>query len=74
MKGTRACQLTGGRVQVPGTVRRGTRAVWRKLDCLNPIASGSNLLPPERRLKPVPAVAGTYWFALVTLCGGSDVQ
>ena len=35
-KGTRACQETGGRAQVPGTVRRGTRAVWRRLDCLNP--------------------------------------
>ncbi|MER5623410.1 transposase family protein [Streptosporangium sp. NPDC002544] len=35
-KGTRACQETGGRVQVPGTARRGTRAVWRRLDCLNP--------------------------------------
>jgi hypothetical protein len=36
VKGTRACQETGGRVQVPGAARRGTRAVWRKLDCLNP--------------------------------------
>jgi hypothetical protein len=36
VKGTRACQETGGRVQVPGAACRGTRAVWRKLDCLNP--------------------------------------
>ena len=36
MKGTRACQETGGRVQMPGTARRGTRVVWRRLDCLNP--------------------------------------
>jgi hypothetical protein len=36
VKGTRACQETGGRVQMPGTARRGTRAVWRRLDCLNP--------------------------------------
>ncbi|WP_328457143.1 ISAs1 family transposase [Streptomyces sp. NBC_00386] len=36
VKGTRACQETGDRAQVPGAVRRGTRAVWRKLDCLNP--------------------------------------
>ncbi len=36
VKGTRACQETGDRAQVPGTVRRGTRVVWRKLDCLNP--------------------------------------
>ncbi|WP_406117920.1 ISAs1 family transposase [Streptomyces sp. NBC_00989] len=36
VKGTRACQETGDRAQVPGAVRWGTRAVWRKLDCLNP--------------------------------------
>ena len=36
VKGTRACQETNGRVQMPETVRRETRVVWRKLDCLNP--------------------------------------
>jgi len=36
VKGTRACQETDGRAQVPGTGCRGTRAVWRRLDCLNP--------------------------------------
>lgn len=36
VKGTRAWQKTGGRVLVPGTACRGTRAVWRRLDCLNP--------------------------------------
>lgn len=36
MKGTGACQETDGRAQVPGTGCRGTRAVWRRLDCLNP--------------------------------------
>ena len=36
MKGTRACQETDGRAQVPETGCRGTRAVWRRLDCLNP--------------------------------------
>ena len=36
VKGTRACQQTGGWAQVPGAARRGTRAVWRRLDCLNP--------------------------------------
>ena len=35
-EGTRACQETSGRVQVSGTVRWGTRVIWRKLDCLNP--------------------------------------
>jgi hypothetical protein len=36
VKGTVACQKIGDRVQVSGTVRRGTRAIWRKLNCLNP--------------------------------------
>jgi predicted transposase YbfD/YdcC len=35
-KGTRACQETDGRVQVPGTACRGTRAVWRRIDLLEP--------------------------------------
>jgi hypothetical protein len=34
--GTRACQETGGRVQMSGTARWETRVIWRKLDCLNP--------------------------------------
>jgi hypothetical protein len=36
VKGTGACQETDGRAQVPETGCRGTRAVWRRLDCLNP--------------------------------------
>ena len=36
MKGTIACQKTGGRAQAYGTARRGIRVIWRKLDCLNP--------------------------------------
>ncbi|WP_230415379.1 transposase [Micromonospora tarapacensis] len=36
VKGTRACQEIGGRVQMPETACRETRAVWRRLDCLNP--------------------------------------
>ncbi|NJO56013.1 MAG: ISAs1 family transposase [Rhodospirillales bacterium] len=36
VKGTRACQETGGRAQMPETACRETRAVWRRLDCLNP--------------------------------------
>jgi hypothetical protein len=36
VKGTRACQLTRGRVQVSGTVLWGARVIRRKLDCLNP--------------------------------------
>jgi len=36
LMGTRACQLTRGRVQASGTVLWGTRVTWRKLDCLNP--------------------------------------
>jgi Domain of unknown function (DUF222) len=34
--GTVACQKTGGRAQASGAVRRGIRAIWRKLDCLKP--------------------------------------
>jgi hypothetical protein len=33
-----ACQKSDGRVQASETVRRGTRVIWRKLDCLNPNA------------------------------------
>ena len=36
VKGTRACQETGSRAQAYEAVCRGTRVVWRKLDCLNP--------------------------------------
>ncbi|MDM4722550.1 hypothetical protein QTQ03_24255 [Micromonospora sp. WMMA1363] len=74
VKGTRACQETGGRVQMPETACRETRAVWRRLDCLNPTSSGSNLLRPERHPKPVSVVSGVYWFTLDNLRGGSDTQ
>jgi hypothetical protein len=36
VKGTRACQETDGRARMSETGCRGTRAVWRRLDCLNP--------------------------------------
>jgi hypothetical protein len=36
VKGTIACQQTGGQVQASGMTRRGTRVIWRKLHCLNP--------------------------------------
>jgi hypothetical protein len=36
VNGTIACQETGGRAQVLGVMRRGTRVIWRKLDCLKP--------------------------------------
>jgi hypothetical protein len=36
VKGTGACQETDDRAQVPETGCRGTRVVWRRLDCLNP--------------------------------------
>ena len=36
VKGKIACQETGGRAQASGAVRRGTRVIWRKLDCLKP--------------------------------------
>jgi hypothetical protein len=36
VKGTIACQETGGRAQAYGAARREIRVIWRKLDCLNP--------------------------------------
>ena len=36
VKGTIACQESGGHAQVSGVRRRGTRVIWRKLDCLKP--------------------------------------
>ena len=35
-KGKIACQETGGRAQAYGAACREIRAIWRKLDCLNP--------------------------------------
>jgi hypothetical protein len=36
VSGTTACQESDGHAQVSGVRRRGTRVIWRKLDCLNP--------------------------------------
>ena len=36
VNGTTACQETGGQAQVSGVMRRGTRVIRRKLDCLKP--------------------------------------
>jgi hypothetical protein len=36
VNGTTACQQSDGHAQVSGVRRRGTRVIWRKLDCLNP--------------------------------------
>jgi hypothetical protein len=36
VKGTTACQKSDGQAQVSGLGRRGTRVIWRKLDCLKP--------------------------------------
>lgn len=36
VKETSACQESDGQVQVLGLRCRGTRVIWRKLDCLNP--------------------------------------
>ena len=36
MQGKIACQETGDRAQVSGTVHREIRVIWRKPDCLNP--------------------------------------
>src|SRR5712672_3359871 len=36
IKGTIACQESSGRAQAHEAERCGTRAIWLKLDCLNP--------------------------------------
>ena len=46
VKGTIACQESDGRAQVSGVRRRGTRVIWRKLDCLKP-----NLQKMKRRIR-----------------------
>ena len=46
VKGTIACQKSDGHAQVSGVRRRGTRVIWRKLDCLKP-----NLQKMERRIR-----------------------
>ena len=46
VKGTIACQESGGHAQVSGVRRRGTRVIWRKLECLKP-----NLQKMERRIR-----------------------
>ncbi len=46
VKGTIACQESGGHAQVSGVRRRGTRVIWRKLDCLKP-----NLQKMKRRIR-----------------------
>jgi hypothetical protein len=53
--GTRACQESGGRVQLSEVTRRGTRVIGRKLDCLTSQSpDDAKNHPPERHLKPVP--------------------
>jgi hypothetical protein len=55
VKGTTACQKSNGRVQAREARRCGTRAIWLKLDCLNPNLQRCKFRhPPEKRPKPVP--------------------
>ena len=55
MQGTIACQESNGRAQAYGAVCCGARAIWLKLDCLNPNLQLLQVeLPPERRLIPAP--------------------
>jgi hypothetical protein len=60
VNGTIACQESGGQVQVPGLRRRGTRVIWRRLDCL--IAQS----PADARIPSVGKASETG----VTSCGG----
>jgi hypothetical protein len=58
VKGTRACQESSSRAQAYGAVCCGARAIWLKLDCLNPNLQLLQVeLPPERRLIPAPCPA-----------------
>ena len=58
MKGTAACQETGGRAQAYGVARREIRATWRKLDCLNPSLRKGQTIPRRKdacnRRRPLP--------------------
>src|SRR5450756_161589 len=58
--GTRACQESGGQVQVSEMMRRGTRVIWRKLDCLiSQSPDDAKNHPSERYLKPAPCSVPT---------------
>ena len=58
MKGAIACQQIGGHAQVPGVARRGTRVIWRKLDCLIAQSPEDRTVgPPERHPRPAPRSA-----------------
>jgi hypothetical protein len=60
VNGTTACQQSDGQAQVSGLGCRGTRVIWRKLDCL--IAQSPDdetRRPPERHLLPAPCSATT---------------
>jgi len=46
VNGTIACQESDGHAQVSGVRRRGTRVIWRRLDCLKP-----NLQKMKRRIR-----------------------
>jgi hypothetical protein len=55
VKGTIACQESNGRAQAYGARRCEARAIWLKLDCLNPNLQEMQVEhPPERRLEPAP--------------------
>ena len=58
VNGTIACQESDGQAQVSGLRRRGTRVIWRKLDCLKPnLQTTQRIRPSERHLIPAPRSA-----------------
>jgi len=75
LAGTIACQETSDRAQAYGVMRWGICMTWRKLDCLKPnLQEAQCARPPERRLKPVPALRQDGWTPAAILRAGSDSQ
>ena len=75
MPGTIACQETSGHAQAYGVMRWGICMTWRKLYCLKPnLQKAQFARPPERRLKPVPALRQDRWTPAAILRAGSDSQ
>ena len=73
VNGTIACQKAAVSPGVRAT-RRGTRVIWRKLDCLNPNLQKTKWRPPERHLLPAPRSATASFAAVATFGAWSVAQ
>jgi hypothetical protein len=76
VKGTAACQESSNRAQAYGAVCCEARAIWLKLDCLNPNLQQMQVVhPPERRPIPAPiSCTGMCWPAGATFGIWGDAQ